>query len=403
MEIQEIKTQFEESLKPLKSRLEGLAEDLKKKPESAEIKTAVDEVLLKMGTMKTEHEDRLKGLEDKLSKSRAFGSAEELKSIGEMVVDSDQYKNFTTRKEKSSGQIEVGSFHKTAIVNATGQNQPLVPAVRVPGIFNILNQRLTMRDILPVIPTNGNSIEFVRETTFTNAAAPQGAGSSPQVYENVAKAESALAFTLYHEPVQTLAHWIPASRQVLDDAVGLQAYINSRLMYGLKLKEESQILTGSGAAAQLNGLVTQATAYDTGLNAGGDTDIDKLRHVMLQAELANSMVSAFVLNPTDWHNIELIKTTGTSSSGEYIFANPHGISAPSIWGVPVVSTQSVASGHFLTGDFNNACALYDRMNATVEVSRDYSDYFVKNMVAILAEERLALVVYRPAALFYGAF
>jgi HK97 family phage major capsid protein len=176
------------------------------------------------------------------------------------------------------------------------------------------------------------------------------------------------------------------------------------MTYFLKLKEEAQLLSGTGSGGDLHGLITQATAYDTGYNVASpaDTKIDTLRHAMLQVELANASVSAFVFNPTDWHGIELIKTAGVAS-GQYVFSNPHQVGTPTIWGRPVVVSQSITAGHFLTGDFPIAAALYDRMQSTVEVSRDYSDFFVKNMMAILCEERLALVVYRPEALVYGAF
>jgi HK97 family phage major capsid protein len=161
-------------------------------------------------------------------------------------------------------------------------------------------------------------------------------------------------------------------------------------------------LNGTAAGGDLNGLITQATAYNTGLNVSGDTTIDKLRHYLLQVELANAYANLVVLNPTDWHNIELLKTTGTASSGQYIFANPHQVGTPMIWGRNVVPTVAMSSGHALVGDTQLAADLYDRQSASVEVSREHSDFFVKNMVAILCEERLALVVYRPEALVYGA-
>jgi HK97 family phage major capsid protein len=402
MDIQEIKGQFEESLKPLKSKLEGLAEDLKSKPGNDEVKSRVDEVLTKTGEMRAEFNERIAALETKASKS-TLGVEEPEESVGSKVVKTPSYEQFKSLSSRKTDKVEVGSFHKTAIVNATGQNQPLVQPYRIPGVVTPLQMKLTIRDILPISPTTANLIEYVKESSSTNAAASQGAGSSPQVYENVAKAESALAFQLAYEPVQTIAHWIPASRQVLDDAQALQAYIDGRMTYFLKLKEEDQLLNGSGSGGALHGLYTQATAYDTGLDQVGDTQIDTLRHAMLQVELANAGVSAFVFNPTDWHDIELIKTTGSASSGQYIFSDPHAVGVSRIWGRPVVTTQSLQAGTFLTGDFNIAATLFDRMQSTVELSREHSDFFTKNMVAILCEERLALVVYRAAALVKGSF
>jgi HK97 family phage major capsid protein len=401
----ELKDQLDKGLKGLKDDLATFADDAKKEIKkfggmTEETKSNVDKTLTEIA----EARERIKGLEDKLSKATTFGGGEAVKSIGQQVVDSDEFKAFREKGSKNSDRIHLksGFNTKTAIVNATGLNQPLVQGLRVPGIIEPLRQRLFLRDLLNVVPTTANSIEFVKESSSTNAAAPQGKGSSPQVYENVAKAESAMAFTLSHEPVQTVAHWIPASRQVLDDAPALGGYIDGRMRYMQALKVEDQLLNGTAAGGDLNGLITQATAYNTGLNVSGDTFIDKLRHYLLQVELANAYANVIVISPTDWHTIELIKTTGTASSGQYVFANPHNITTPMLWGRNVVPTQSIANSHALVGDLQMAADLYDRQSASIEVSREHSDFFVKNMAAILCEERLALVVYRPEALVYGA-
>jgi HK97 family phage major capsid protein len=100
----------------------------------------------------------------------------------------------------------------------------------------------------------------------------------------------------------------------------------------------------------------------------------------------------------------LIKQSGSGiSSGQYIFANPHQRTGPTIWGVPIVSSFSMPESQFLVGAFAMAAAIHDRADATVEVSREHSDFFIRNMVAILVEERLALTVYRPDALVFGGF
>ena len=58
----------------------------------------------------------------------------------------------------------------------------------------------------------------------------------------------------------------------------MRTVIDSELMYGLLLKEEAEILSGDGTGQHLNGLITQATAYNTGLNVGSDQRLDQLRH-----------------------------------------------------------------------------------------------------------------------------
>lgn len=59
-------------------------------------------------------------------------------------------------------------------------------------------------------------------------------------------------------------------------------------------------------------------------------------------------------------------------------------------------------GDFLTGAFKLGAQLFDRWDARVEVGY-VNDDFTKNLVTILAEERLALAVYRPEAFITGDF
>lgn len=120
-------------------------------------------------------------------------------------------------------------------------------------------------------------------------------------------------------------------------------------------------------------------------------------------QLPNYEPDAVVLHPTDWKKIDLVKTTGTASSGEYIVGEPRTASPRLLWGLPVIVTKSMPVGHFLVGAFRQAAILWDRQQATLEISREHADFFIKNMAALLCEERLALTVVAPNALRYGAF
>ena len=55
------------------------------------------------------------------------------------------------------------------------------------------------------------------------------------------------------------------------------------------------------------------------------------------------------------------------------------------------------------GDFVNGCTLLDRMAATVELSTENSDNFVRNLVTIRAEERVALLTFAPWSFVKGVF
>ena len=396
--------------KEFEAKLLGIETEIKKFAEkhAEELKTMgaasteTKAALEKLGNDWKETCLRLVAIEQKLDAGKfGGGDGKEDKSAGELVVESDGFKALQKGAPRS-GPVKIGSFHKTALINALGQNQPLVPPMRVPGIITPGLRRLTVRDLLPSIPTASNSIEFVKETAFTDNAAPQ---YSAGAYENVVKAESAMTFSLTPMPVSTVAHWIPVSRQLLEDAPAIQGYINTRLLYGLKLAEEGELLTGSGIQGHLSGLVTNATTFSTtNVNTSSDTYIDVLRRAITQVQLSYFEPDGIIVHPSDWENIELTKESGTGiSSGMYIYANPRVQSAPQLWGMPVVVTQAMTQGQFLVGAFQLGATIWDRADATVEISREHSDYFTRNMAAILCEERLALTVYRPLAFIYGGF
>jgi HK97 family phage major capsid protein len=79
------------------------------------------------------------------------------------------------------------------------------------------------------------------------------------------------------------------------------------------------------------------------------------------------------------------------------------MSGPQLWGRPVVATQSMTEDDFLVGAFRAAATIYDRMDPEVVASSEDRDNFIKNMITVRAEERLALAVKRPAALVLGDF
>jgi HK97 family phage major capsid protein len=326
--------------------------------------------------------------------AEGFSSAQKAKdeTPGELLTKSDSFKAMAEGRSKFA-RVEL----KTAIVNAAGQNQPLVPSDRLVGIINNPNRLLTIRDALPVGRTTSNLVEFTKENVYTNNAGPQY--DSPN-RENVTKPESGVTFTLASAAVVTLAHFIPVSRQVLDDAPQLESYVNSRLVYGLKLEEEDQLLNGAGTSGNLSGLLNAGnfTAYNRAVT--GDSKLDTLRRAITQAQLSEyNMVDTVVLNPADWESIELLKAT----DNQYIMANPMMMAGPQIWGKRVIPTNSIAAGTFLVGAFTMGAQVWDRMDAAVQISFEDGDNFKKNMATLLAEERLALTVYRPSAFISGSF
>jgi HK97 family phage major capsid protein len=86
----------------------------------------------------------------------------------------------------------------------------------------------------------------------------------------------------------------------------------------------------------------------------------------------------------------------TDEDGRFYFGGPRIGEQWPVWRVPVVESESLTEGEALMGDFRKA-VLWDREQATIQVSDSHEDFFTRNMVAILAEMRAAFGVIRPSA------
>lgn len=367
----------------IKTFAEAAQKELKTHGKVAEeTKAKADEALVKQADLSA----RLDEVEQKLAK-RKGGGGDKPQTLGQQVVSDEQVKAFMGKVGvKGSVSVEV-----KAITSAEASAGVLVQEQRVPGIVAPPERRMTVRDLLTPGRTDSNSIQYVQETGFTNAAAT--------VSEGAQKPQSDITFALVNTSVTTIAHWVIASRQILADASMLQSYIDGRLRYGLMYVEELQLLKGDGTGTNLHGIIPQASAYNPAFTPANMTQIDQIRLAMLQATLAEYPATGTVMHPTDWARIELTK----DQEGRYIFANPVGLAGPVLWGRPVVETQAMDELEFLVGAFRLGAQIFDRENANVAISTEDRDNFVKNMVTILAEERLTLAVYRPEAFITGQF
>ncbi|HSR54485.1 MAG TPA: phage major capsid protein, partial [Acidobacteriota bacterium] len=372
----------------------------------------VAEKIGKIQEQQQEQATRLQDLEQKAANPTPASGPRAPETLGQQFMDSERVqkalKDGMSVGQSVSVELDASIYDfpigATAVVNAPPTvDQPLVAPPRVPGIVTPAERRLMIRDLLPVGQTGSNLVPYTRETQFDNQAAPQGDPGPPVVRENQLLPESGFTFDLQSAPVETVGHVLPMSEQVLEDAPQLRSHVDSRMRFGLALKEEGQLLNGDGNAPNLNGLNTQATAYDVNLNQAGDTLIDQLAHAILQVALSEYFATGVIMHPKQWHDLQLIKTTGTASSGEYIIADPRTMLPKRIWGVPVVDTLSQPDGDFTVGAFMLAAQVWDRRRVRVLLALQHSDYFARNMVLLKVDERLALTVYRPAAIVKGTF
>lgn len=367
---------------------------------SAEVKAAADKLLTDQAQLR-DAQSKLEGrleelssrnldLEQRVAGQGGRGGGSSARSVGQIVAEAEDVRRFASSGAVGTMRIEVNN----AITSLSGSAGALIWSDRETEIVGMPRRRLRIRDLLMPGRTSSNLIEYARQVTRTNNAAA--------VTEGAQKPESSYAWERDEAAVRTIAHWIPVSRQALDDAPQLQSEIDGELRYGLDLEEERQMLRGEGGSAspkELDGLVENATAFAPAFTPEHETAIDTLRLAILQAELAEYAADGLVLNPIDWTRIELTK----NGQYDYLLANPIGIIGPTLWSRPVIPTQSMTEAEFLVGAFRAAATIYDRMGVEVVISSEDRDNFVKNMLTVRAEKRLAVAIKRAAALVYGEF
>ncbi|MGP0909931.1 phage major capsid protein [Serratia sp. CY81593] len=395
-EVNEILKKVTASIEDATSKFNAKAEDALKEAKksgelSAETKNAVDKMATELNAMKAA-EKTLKAalgeLEQHVAQMPLNRAAEVVQSVGQQVISAEALKNFASGIQASQRL----SIPVNATLISTDVPGQIVAPQRLPGIDTAPKQRLFIRDLISPGTTGSSTIFWVQQTGFTNKAAA--------VPENTQKPYSDIQFAEKITPVRTLAHMFKASKQILDDFSQLQSTIDVEMRYGLKYVEEQEILFGDGTGVHLEGIMPQASKYKAAFEVAMQNGIDDLRLAMLQAQLARFPATGHVLHFIDWAKIELIKDT----LGRYILANPAALTGPTLWGLPVVATESSAFlGKFLTGAFSAGAQLFDREEANVVISTENADDFEKNMISIRCEERVALAVKRPEAFVTGAF
>jgi HK97 family phage major capsid protein len=392
VELKELSQQFRKVNDEVKTWAEKVMTEMKNLGKShEETKAEFDKSFMDLNGLQT----RLTDVEQKVARRGGPQHEPEIqKTIGQHCIDNTEVKSRLLEGPKK-GTVHFEVERKAILSNTTywgstaSVSTSLTPADRLPGILPLAMRQMTVRDLCAPGTTNSNNVEYAIQTTRTNNAAV--------VAEGALKPSSTYAWDLRSFPVRTIAHLVKASRQILDDAPGLQSIIDAEMRYGLAYAEETELLNGDGTGQHLTGLVPSATSYSATFSVTGETAIDRLRQAILQAVLALHPVSGIVLHPTDWTKVEMIK----DAQGRYLIGDPQGTLAPRLWGLPVVASMALTAGTFLVGAFSTACQIFDRMNVEFLISTENNDDFEKNMVTCRMEERLTFVVKYPLAFVTG--
>lgn len=241
-----------------------------------------------------------------------------------------------------------------------------------------------VEDVFPHGATGSKSIDYFIQTTDTDNAAAVAQGSAPT--------DSAFAWTLTTDPVETVSDWIPMTHEAVADNVGLQSTVTGMLARRLQKKSNNLILAGDGNTPNPTGVFIR-TGFQTQAK-GTDPSFDAIHKAITLVEVTGDAIANFVaIHPTDWQNLRLTRTT----DGIYILGNPADSAPLNIWGLPVRKTTGIGSaGTAGVGDTSYA-EVVEREGLVVEISTEHSTYFTERKVAVLLYRRFAVADRRPSA------
>ena len=324
--------------------------------------------------------------------------ARQAKDLGSMFTESEEFKELIKSggsTMRSSWQVEgmdLGSWGRKDVYTdlPTGTSiPPQFGTTERDTLIPLARRTQRVRDLFPARPTRANLIDYFRVSGFTNNASvvPERVGGAFGL-----KPQSGLAWTVAQAPVRTIAHWEVAHRNVLADEPALQATINTELLYGLRLAEDYQILQGTGTGEDLLGVLNtpDIQEYDQ-TDVGTDKSADAIRRAATRVMLAYYEPTGVVLHPYDWEEIELDKDT----QGRYLYSQVAVGTQKVLWRMPVVDTPAIPQHTALVGSFGLGAQLYDRELGNIRIAEQHGDFFLRNAVVILAEERLALATRVP--------
>ena len=326
---------------------------------------------------------------------------EESKSIGDTFLDSQEFKAWLAMvapsghinenaKGLQSPPVPVKAGFKALVTGASQTsagafvNHDFKPLVELPF------RPISILDLITGGQTGSDTVEYPRITGYTNNAAPV-AEATATAGGSGTKPESAMALERVTTAVKTIAHWIPATKRALSDAGQMRTLIDAFLREGLRQVLADQVTTGNGVGDNLLGILNQTgltlQAFDTDILVTSRKARTKVRTV------GRAVPTGYVMNPLDWEAVDLLK----DNEARYYFGGPSVLGTPRLWGLPVAEEEALPQATALVGDIRQA-VLWDREQASIQVSDSHSDFFIRNMVAILAELRAAFGVLRPAAI-----
>jgi HK97 family phage major capsid protein len=332
-------------------------------------------------------------------------------SMGGQFVESDEYRELLASGALGSDNqpFKTDAFRPeilgaaTDVINSgtSPGGGALVTPQYLPGVIPLPQRPMVLRDLFSNDTTQSDTLSYARQSSFDTAAAPVSQATS---LATGLKPQSAIGWTRVTSPIESIATWMAATRRQLADAGQTRSLIDNQLTLMLKLVEEDQLLNGNGTSPNLRGLLATAgvqTLNLTGVTQAPFINIDGLRDAirLVRTGAAFAEPNGIVMNPVDAAKLDEAKDT----QARYLGQGPFSPIQDTIWRLPRIESLAITAGTALVGAFRQGATVFEREGVVILTADQHSDFFIRNLVAVLAEERLGLAVFFPAAFVLVTF
>jgi hypothetical protein len=292
--------------------------------------------------------------------------------------------------EVASREQVVKSFRNhQPLLAATVDGEPFIAEdMRLYPPVPIPVRSIRVLDLITMSTTDSDKVDYVEETTRTDAAAETAKGT--------AYSEATYVYDRKEAVVRDIGHFVPAHRSNLADAGQLQSLLEGRLQSGVERRLESQIVSGNGAGENLRGILETA---NIGYVDRDTTNSERLLEAIHRGITAVRLSlfdepDAIGLHPSSYEDIVFEKDTNT---GQYLLGPASQATSRTVWGFPAVVSSVFPDGTGLVGQYRSGAVAWMRAGVSVRASDSHEDFFTKRMVALLAELRCAFAAWQPAA------
>lgn len=376
--LAELRTTFEAKTSGYEAKFEKISAELDKQEKISQAKTLE---LAEVKSLRLEQEAKLASLEADFKRGNFQGEEKKAKL--------EEVKAFEKFLAEGKNDVRFSAEAKYLRTDNNEQGGYLAPAQYVNEIIKNITEISPVRSVARIIPTTKKEVQIPKRTGLISGA---------WVGEGSTATTSQSTFGMVTLQAEKMVTFCDVSIEMLrDSAFDIQAQVSQDVAEEFARLEGLGFISGNAAAAQPEGLLTNASVASYNSGAAAAILADSLFGI--QGEIKAGYDLTWMFNRKTLHqNIRVLKTTG---SGEYLLQMGLGSLPNTVAGVPYVLANDmpdVAAGTFpvLLGDFRKAYYIVDNQN--IEVIEDVVTQAINGKRRYIFFKRTGGQVVQPEAI-----